>query len=41
VTTGSLLSADKPMPEIVWALNKYFPYLTVIATAVMIYLLAR
>jgi hypothetical protein len=41
VTTGSLLSADKPMPEIVSTLNKYFPYLTVIATAVMICLLVR
>jgi hypothetical protein len=41
VTTGSLLSADKPMPEIVWALNKYSPYLTVIAATVMIYLLVR
>jgi len=41
VTTGSLLSATKPIPEIVSTLNKYSPYLTVIAAAVMIYLLVR
>ena len=41
VTTGSLLSATKPMPEIVSMLNKYFPYLTVITTAGMFFLLAR
>ena len=39
VATGSLLSAEKPMPQIVSSLNKYIPYLTVISTAVMVYLL--
>lgn len=38
VATGSLLSANKPMPEVVSVINKWFPYLTVVSTGVMIYL---
>jgi hypothetical protein len=38
VATGSLLSANKPMPEAVSLINKWFPYLTVATTGVMIYL---
>jgi hypothetical protein len=40
VTTGSLLSTNKPMSEAVSIINKFFPYLTVISTGVMIYLLS-
>jgi hypothetical protein len=39
VATGSLLSTNKPMPEAVSIINKWFPYITVIATGVTIYLL--
>lgn len=39
VATGSLLSTNKPMPKLVSMLNKFFPYLTVLATIGMIYLL--
>lgn len=41
VTTGSLLSIpiSKPMPEIIRTLNKIFPYFTVLATAITLYLL--
>jgi hypothetical protein len=38
VATGSLLSTNKPMPEVVSIINKFFPYLTVVSTGVMIYL---
>jgi hypothetical protein len=38
VATGSLLSTNKPMPEVVSVINKWFPYLTVASTGVMIYL---
>lgn len=38
VVTGSLLSTNKPMPEVVSLINKWFPYLTVVSTGVMIYL---
>ena len=38
VATGSLLSTNKPMPEVVSIVNKWFPYLTVVSTGVMIYL---
>jgi hypothetical protein len=38
VATGSLLSTNKLMPEVVSLINKWFPYLTVISTGVMIYL---
>jgi hypothetical protein len=39
VATGSLLSSNKPMPKAVSLLNKYFPYLTLVSTGGMIYLL--
>lgn len=39
VATGSLLSTNKAMPEAVSIINKFFPYLTVVATGVMLYLL--
>ncbi len=39
VATGSLLSTNKAMPGAVSFLNKWIPYLTVIATAAMLYLL--
>ena len=38
VATGSLLSTNKPMPEVVSLMNKWLPYLTVASTGVMIYL---
>ena len=38
VATGSLLSTNKSIPEIVSIINKWFPYLTVVSTGVMIYL---
>ena len=38
VATGSLLSTNKPMPEVVSMINKWFPYLTVLSTGAMIYL---
>jgi hypothetical protein len=38
VATGSLLSTNKPMPEAVSLVNKFFPYLTVASTGVMLYL---
>ena len=38
VATGSLLSTNKPMPEVVSLINKWFPYLTAVSTGVMIYL---
>jgi hypothetical protein len=40
VTTGSLLSTNKPMPEAVSIINKWFPYLTVVSTGVTLYLLS-
>jgi hypothetical protein len=40
VATGSLLSTNKPMPEVVSIINKFFPYLTVVSTGVMLYLLS-
>jgi hypothetical protein len=39
VATGSLLSTNKAMPEAVALINKVFPYLTLVATGVTIYLL--
>jgi hypothetical protein len=39
VATGSLLSTNRPMPKAVSLLNKYFPYLTLVSTGGMIYLL--
>ena len=40
VATGSLLSTNKPMPEVVSLINRFFPYLTVISTGAMLFLLA-
>jgi hypothetical protein len=40
VATGSLLSTNKAMPEVVATMNKVLPYLTVISTGVMVYLLS-
>jgi hypothetical protein len=40
VATGSLLSTNKPMPEAVSIINRLFPYLTVVSTGVMLYLLS-
>lgn len=39
VATGSLLSSNKPMPKLVSSLNRFFPYLTVVSTGIMLYLL--
>jgi hypothetical protein len=39
VATGSLLSTNKPMPAVISIINKWFPYLTVVATGFTIYLL--
>jgi hypothetical protein len=39
VATGSLLSTNKAMPAAVTVINKWFPYLTVVSSGVMIYLL--
>jgi hypothetical protein len=39
VTTGSLLSAERSFPNRVTVLHRIFPYLTVIATAVLIFLI--
>jgi len=38
VATGSLLSTDKPMPDVITLINKWFPFLTVASTGIMIYL---
>lgn len=40
VAAGSLLSTNKAMPEVVSIINKFFPYLTVVSTGVMLYLLS-
>jgi hypothetical protein len=40
VTTGSLLSAARDMPELVAIVNKWVPYLTLASTGVLLYLLA-
>jgi DMSO reductase anchor subunit len=39
VATGSLLSAEKEMPSTVKVLHRVMPYLTIISTGVMLYLL--
>ncbi len=39
IATGGLLSSDKQMPEVVLRLHRIAPYLTVLATAVTLYLL--
>lgn len=41
VATGGLLSAEKPMPAIVSTLHLITPFLTVLSTAVTLYLLAN
>jgi hypothetical protein len=39
VTTGSLLSAERSFPDGIKLLHRVFPYLTVTATAVLIFLI--
>jgi hypothetical protein len=39
VATGGLLSTDKPMPVAISMMHKLSPYLTVLSTAVTLYLL--
>lgn len=36
VTTGSLLSAEKPMPEFVTTIHKILPYITFLATGITV-----
>ena len=40
VTTGGLLSTEKPVPLVVSMIHKRFPYLTVLSSGVTIYLLS-
>ena len=39
VATGGLLSTDKPMPAVILKLHQITPFLTVLSTAVTLYLL--
>lgn len=39
IITGGLLSTDKPMPVVIRRLHQIIPYLTVLSTAVTLYLL--
>jgi hypothetical protein len=39
ITTGGLLSIAKPMPAVILRLHQIIPYLTVLSTAVTLYLL--
>jgi hypothetical protein len=39
VAAGGLLSIDKPMPSAISMMHKLFPYITVLSTAVTLYLL--
>ncbi|MBC8507127.1 MAG: hypothetical protein H8D34_19860 [Chloroflexi bacterium] len=39
VATGGFLSSEKPMPIFVTAIHKVLPYLTVISTGALVYLL--
>ena len=39
IVTGGMLSTEKEMPSVVTMVHRYFPYLTVISTAVSVYLL--
>jgi hypothetical protein len=39
VVSGGLMSIDKPMPAAISMMHKLFPYLTVLSTAVTLYLL--
>ena len=41
IATGGLLSADKPMPGIILWLHRITPFLTVLSTAVTLYLVMR
>ena len=41
IITGGLWSIGKPMPEIILRLHHIIPYLTVLSTAVTLYLLVR
>jgi hypothetical protein len=41
IATGGMLSTEKTMPDIVHRLHRITPYLTVLFTAVSLYLLAR
>jgi hypothetical protein len=40
VATGSLLSTNKPVPAAVSLTNKLFPYVTLVLTGVMLFLLS-
>ena len=40
VATGSLLSTEKEMPRVISIINKVFPFLALISTAITIYILA-
>jgi hypothetical protein len=40
LTTGSLLSAERAMPESVTFINRWFPYLTLVSTGFLLYLLS-
>jgi len=40
VATGSLLSAERAVPEVVAILNKWVPYMTLAVTGITLYLLA-
>lgn len=39
IITGGLLSIDKPMPVVILRVHQIIPYLTVLSTAVTLYLL--
>jgi hypothetical protein len=39
IIIGGLLSADKPMPQVISTIHQLTPYLTVLSTAVTLYLL--
>ena len=39
IVTGALLSIDKPMPVVIMRLHQVIPYLTVLSTALTLYLL--
>jgi hypothetical protein len=38
IVSGGLVSIDKPMPAPISIMHKLFPYLTVLSTAVTLYL---
>lgn len=39
VATGSLLSTEKPMPRVISLINRAFPFLALVSTALTIYIL--